>query len=80
MPASHLLADGRERLLQSPEVQAELAAAEAAIRARYAPSLAAASFFRRVLLHLEINRELAREIAKIEQRAPESALYFCSGQ
>ena len=70
------IADGRERLLQSPKLQAELDLAVAAIRERYAALLLTASPLRRLLLRYRMRREIRQAI---EELAPHSADYVISG-
>lgn len=72
MSAERLLADGRERLLADPGLQAELDLAVAEIETRYAPLLENSGLFRRLWLRRQMKKEIAREI---ELRAPSEALY-----
>lgn len=73
MTNSRLLADGRERLLKNPDLQAELDLAVADLEAKYAPVLKEAGFIRRLVLRRQMRREIEREI---ELRAPSAALYI----
>ena len=73
MSRSWFVADGRDRILGDPAAQAELAATIAEIKARYAPVLAGASFFRRLVLRSQLNREIGKAI---EKYAPSVALYL----
>ena len=75
MPDERFIADGRERLMKSKEYQAAQAEVVAAVQARYAESLASAGVFRRLVLRLRMEREIAREVAKL---APRGALYLQS--
>lgn len=72
MSESRIIADGRERLLADPELQAELDLAVSEIEARYAPLLQGAGFVRRLWLRRQMKREIEREV---ELRAPSTALY-----
>jgi len=75
MPDDRFIADGRERLMASKEYRAACAEVTAAIRARYAESLASAGVFRRLVLRFRMEREMAREVATL---APPGALYLQS--
>lgn len=69
------VADGQDRILEDPNAQAELAAAIAAIRARYALALTDASFLRRLVLRSRLKRELREAV---ERLAPSAALYLAT--
>lgn len=73
MADNRFMADGRERLEQSEGYRAARAEIIAAVRARYAESLARAGILRGLVLHLRMKREVARELAEI---APPDALYL----
>jgi hypothetical protein len=73
MSDERFVLDGYERLTQSSEFRAARAAVIAAVRDRYAEHLAGAGILRRLVLHLRMRREIARELAKL---APPDALYF----
>jgi hypothetical protein len=73
MSPSRFVADGRDRILEDPKAQSELAAAIAEITVRYAPALADASFLRRLVLRSQLRREIREAI---ERQAPTSALYL----
>jgi hypothetical protein len=77
MPKERFIADGRERLMKSEGYRAARAEVIAAVRARYAESLASAGVFRRLVLRLRMEREMAREVAKL---APPGALYLRSAR
>ncbi len=70
--ATHFVADGPERALASPEVQAELAEVTEAIERKYQALLANASFLRRLLL---IRKKRAEMRDAVEKFAPSRALY-----
>ena len=73
MENHRFLADGRDRALNAPDLQADLAASVAEIRARYDAAMAAAPWYRRLVLRYRLNREIR---AEIERRAPSDALYL----
>ena len=73
MAEDRFMADGRERLEQSEGYRAARAEITAAVRARYAESLARAGILRRLVLRLRMRQEIARELAEI---APPDALYL----
>jgi hypothetical protein len=75
MPDERFIADGRERLMKSDGYRTARAEAIAAVRARYAEALASAGVFRRLVLRLRMEREVAQEVAKL---APPGALYLQS--
>jgi hypothetical protein len=75
MSKERFMADGRERLESSEGYRAARAEIIATVRARYAESLAGAGILRRLVLRLRMEREIARELAKI---APPDALYLQS--
>jgi hypothetical protein len=77
MPDDRFIADGRKRLMASKEYRAAHAEVIAAVRARYAESLASAGVFRRLVLRLRMEREIAREVAEL---APPGALYLRSAR
>jgi hypothetical protein len=61
--ASRIVADGRERLLRSPEFRAKRAAIEAQIRADHEAELsAAADYWSRRALEERIDREIERRL------------------
>lgn len=73
MPEDRFVADGRERLMKTEEYRAAREAVIATVRARYTEPLAHAGFLRRLALRLRMQREMAREVAKL---APPEALYL----
>lgn len=73
MPDERFIADGRERLMKSDRYRQARAEVIATVRARYAESLASAGVFRRLVLRLRMEREIAREVARL---APRGALYL----
>ena len=75
MPEERFLADGRERLMKSEGYRTACAEVIAAVRARYSEDLASAGVFRRLVLRLRMEREMAREVDKL---APRGALYLQS--
>jgi hypothetical protein len=75
MSDDRFIADGRERLMESKEYRAASTEVTAAVRSRYAESLAGAGVFRRLVLRFRMEREIAREVAKL---APRGALYLQS--
>jgi hypothetical protein len=75
MSNERFIADGRERLMKSEGYRAARAEVTATVRARYAESLARGGVFHRLVLRLEMEREIAREVAKL---APPGALYWQS--
>jgi len=77
MHDDRFIADGRKRLMASKEYRAARAEVIAAVRARYAESLASAGVFRRLVLRLRMEREIAREVAEL---APPEALYLRSAR
>jgi len=77
MHDERFIADGRKRLMASKEYRAARAEVIAAVRARYAESLASAGVFRRLVLRFRMEREIAREVAEL---APPEALYLQSAR
>ena len=75
MPDERFMADGRERLMKSKGYRTARAEVIAAVRARYSEDLTSAGVFRRLVLRLRMEREMAREVAKL---APRGALYMQS--
>jgi hypothetical protein len=75
MSKERFIADGRERLMKSDGYRKARAEVIATVRARCAESLASAGVLRRLVLRLRMEREVAREVAKL---APRGALYLQS--
>jgi hypothetical protein len=75
MPDERFIADGRQRLMRSEGYRAARAEVIAAVRARYSESLASAGVFRRLVLRLRMEREMAQEVARL---ASPGALYLQS--
>jgi hypothetical protein len=75
MPKERFMADGRERLMESKGYRTARAEVIATVRARYSEDLASAGVFRRLVLRLRMEREIAREVARL---APPEALYLQS--
>ena len=75
MSEERIVAHGREELMKSEGYRVARDEVIAAVRARYAEPLARAGFFRRLALHLRMQREIARELDKL---APPDALYLQS--
>ena len=75
MSPERIVVHGREELMKSKEYRAARDEVIAAARARYAESLASAGFFRRLVLHSRMQREINRELDKL---APPGALYLQS--
>jgi hypothetical protein len=75
MSKERFIADGRKRLEESEGYWAARAEVIAAVRARYAASLASAGVLRRLVLRLRMEREIAREVANL---APPEALFLRS--
>jgi hypothetical protein len=59
------VADGNERLRQSPEFQARLRQLQETVRARHAAEFAEAGFLRRIVLRWRIAAEFRAERRKI---------------
>lgn len=77
MADDRFIADGYERLAKSEGYRAAHAEVIAAVRARYAESLASAGAVRRLVLLFRMEREIGRELDKL---APPDALYLQSDQ
>jgi hypothetical protein len=75
MSNERFIEDGREWLEESDGYRAARAEVSAAVRARYAEALASAGVLRRLVLRLRMEREIAREVAKL---APPEALFLRS--
>ena len=75
MSEERIVAHGREELMKSEGYRVARDEVIAAVRARYAEPLANAGFFRWLVLHLRMRREIARELDKL---APPDALYLQS--
>ena len=61
----HIVADGEDRLKQSPEFKAMLRALRESIRARHSAELSAAGFVRRCLVGWRMAKEYRRERRRI---------------
>ena len=72
---SKIVADGEERRLQSPEVQARLRALRETIEARYAEEMVRAGPIRKLILQWRMASEYRRERNMI---LPPDALYACN--
>lgn len=68
-----IIQGGRDNVLKSPEIQAEIAQIKAEIAHQYVDELAQAGRFRRWLIQRKIQKELNR---RIEQIAPSRGLYL----
>jgi len=68
-----IIENGRERLLQAPEVQEKIAAVRREVEAQYTERYATAGCIKRRILRWKMEREIAR---RIEQIAPSDALYL----
>ena len=68
-----IVQNGRERLLKSPEMRAEIARIRGELEQQYADELAQAGWFRRRLLRRKIAWELER---RIHRMAPIDGLYL----
>lgn len=75
MPDERIIAEGYKQLTESKEFRAIRDEVIAAVRARYAGPLASAGIFGRLMLHLRMRREIARELDKL---ASPDALYLHS--
>ena len=64
---------GRNNLLKSPEMQAEIARIRRELEQQYADELAQAGWFRKRLIKRKITKELER---RIERMAPKDGLYL----
>lgn len=73
MSDDRIIAEGYKQLTESKEFRAIRDEVIAAARARYAEPLASAGFFRRLVLHLRMRREINRELDRL---APRDALYL----
>ncbi len=71
----HIVADGRQRMESDPKNQPRLQELHDSITARYAPELANAGFFRRLILRWHIAAEFRRERRKL---APAPGALYCS--
>lgn len=70
-----IVADGEERRLQSPELQARLRALRETIEARYAEEMTRAGPIRKFILQWRMASEYRRERDKI---LPPDAMYACN--
>jgi len=77
MMKNGIVQNGRERLLKSPEMQAEIARMKSEIERQYADELVRAVWFKRQLIKRKIAKELER---RIERMAPTDGLYLKAGQ
>ena len=66
MTPSSFVANGRENLARSAEVQSCRASRSAQVRAKYAPALARAGRLKRMMIHGIVRREIHREERKAE--------------
>jgi hypothetical protein len=66
---ARIVADGRSRLLRSPEFQARLRELRETIQKRHAAELAEAGFVRRLILNWQIAAEFRKERREIEPSA-----------
>jgi hypothetical protein len=72
-----IIADGPERFRQSKSYQEDRAQLLAEAHQRYAEALDGASFVRRILITLQIEREVR---AKLQQKFPPGALHVMDGK
>jgi len=73
----NFVANGRETLLGTPEVQEKLAEIRLGVEAQYAYELANAGWLRRHMVKAKMERQIDREISHLlDQIAPRDALYL----
>jgi len=70
---NRIVSDGRDNLLKDPSTKAQIAEIQTRVKAKYEPELSKAGFFRKIIIHCRIEREIKREIEKI---APQRGLYL----
>jgi hypothetical protein len=78
MPKQYFLEDGYERALKGlgPEMAAERLKIQEEIESKFADQLGTSGLFRRLLLRIQMKRELNRRLALIiKDKAPPYALY-----
>jgi hypothetical protein len=75
MKTNNIVSDGRERLLDDPEIKTAISKIEKKVREEYAQLLSEAGWLGKKLLRMKMNREIRERIERI---APRDALYFAS--